>query len=228
MEKSLRLTVIACSMMKDELTALNSPGVRFEFLETGLHRTPDKMPPAIQEKINQVDGSSDYVVLGYGLCGNGIVGVKAGKQPLVIPKAHDCISLLLGSRETYRREQKKAPGTIYLTKGWIDEGKPPLVAFEEYVQRLGKEKAEWGIRIEYEHYTRVVLVDTGAFDMAFYRNQARANAAFLGLAYSEIKGSPAYFEKMVAGQWSEDEFVILPPGEQVNQSVVTSNWLTPA
>ena len=76
-------------LRNDELTALDVPGVRFEFLETGLHRTPDKMPQAIQEKIFQVEELSSYVVLGYGLCGNGIVGIKAGKRPLIIPRTHD-------------------------------------------------------------------------------------------------------------------------------------------
>ncbi|GAH63322.1 unnamed protein product, partial [marine sediment metagenome] len=104
--------------MKDELMAVSVPGVHFEFLEQGLHRTPTKMPNIIQGKIHQADDKIDYIVLGYSLCGNGIVGVKAEKQPLVIPKAHDCIDLFLGSLEARLKEQQKAPGTYYLTKGW--------------------------------------------------------------------------------------------------------------
>jgi len=218
----LKLLIIACSVMKDELMAVSVPGVRFEFLEQGLHRTPTKMPILIQEKIHQADDKIDYIVLGYGLCGNGIVGVKAEKQPLVIPKAHDCICLFLGSRKARRKEQQKAPGTYYLTKGWIEDGKPPLALLEEYTQRYGRETAEWVISEEFKHYTRLALVDTGTYDLPTYRNHARANATFLGVAYEEIKGSLAFFEKMVKGQWDKDEFIILQPGEEITQMMFLS------
>jgi len=202
--------------------AVSVPGVQFKFLEYALHRTPTKMPTLIQEKIHQADDKIDYIVLGYGLCGNGILGVKAGKQPLVIPKAHDCIGLFLGSSEARRKEQQKAPGTYYLTKGWIEEGKPPLALLEEYTQRYGRETAEWVISEEFKHYTRLVLVDTGAYDLSAYRDRARANATFLGVAYEEIKGSLAFFEKMVKGQWDKDEFIILQPGEEITQMMFLS------
>ena len=218
----MKLLIIACSVMKDELMAVSVPGVRFEFLELGLHRTPTKMPTIIQEKIHQADDQIDYIMLGYGLCGNGILGVKAEKQPLVIPKAHDCIGLFLGSCEARLKEQQKAPGTYYLTKGWIEDGTPPLALLEEYTQRHGRETAEWVISEEFKHYTRLALVDTGAYDLSAYRDRARANAAFLGVAYEEIRGSLAFFEKMVKGQWDEDEFIILQPGEEITQRMFLS------
>jgi len=218
----MRLLVIACSVMRDELMAVSVPGVRFEFLEIGLHRTPARMPLVIQEKIHQADDKIDYIVLGYGLCGNGIVGVKAERQPLVIPKAHDCISLFLGSSEARQKEQQKAPGTYYLTKGWIEEGKPPLALLEEYTQRYGQQTAEWVISEEFKNYTRLALVGTGAYDLVAYRSNARANAVFLGVTYEEIKGSLAYFEKMGKGQWDKGEFIILQPGEEITQETFMS------
>jgi hypothetical protein len=104
-----------------------------------------------------------------------------------------------------------------LTKGWIEEGKPPLALLEEYTQRFDRETAEWVIGEEFKHYTRIVLVDTGAYDLLTYRNHARANAAFLGVAYEEIKGSLAFFEKMVKRQWDKDEFIIRQPGEEITR-----------
>ncbi|MFC1955643.1 DUF1638 domain-containing protein [Chloroflexota bacterium] len=213
----MKLLIIACGVLEAELTAVSVLGVRFEFLEQGLHLTPDKMPAVIQEKIHQADDEIDYIVLGYGLCGNGIVGVRAEKQPLVVPRAHDCIGLFLGSLEAHLSEIRKAPGTYFLTKGWIEQGKSPLVLFEEYVQRYGRQMAEWAFREEYKNYIRLVLVDTGAYDLAACREHARENAALLGVAYEEIKSSPAYFEEMVKGQWDKDKFIVLQPGEEVTQ-----------
>jgi len=218
----MKLLVIACSVMRDELMAVSVPGVRFEFLEIGLHRTPARMPLVIQEKIHHADDKIDYIVLGYGLCGNGIVGVKAERKPLVIPKTHDCISLFLGSSEARQKEQQKAPGTYYLTKGWIEEGKPPLALLEEYTQHYGQQTAEWVISEEFKNYTRLALVSTGAYDLVAYRSNARANAVFLGVTYEEIKGSLAYFEKMVKGQWDKGEFIILQPGEEITQGTFMS------
>ena len=216
-ESRLKVLIIACDVLEAELMAVSVTGVSFEFLEQGLHRTPDEMPAAIQDKIHRTDSGIDYIVLGYGLCGNGIVGVKAEKQPLVVPRAHDCVGLFLGSLEAHLKEIHKAPGTYFLTKGWIEQGKSPLVLFEEYVQRYGRQTAEWATGEEYKNYTRLVLVDTGAYDLAAYREYARENAAFLGVAYEEIRGSPTYFERMVKGQWEEDKFIVLQPGEEVAQ-----------
>ena len=216
----MKLVIIACSVLKYELTKVGSPGVQFEFLEQGLHRTPNKMPLAIQEKIRQIGEKADYILLGYGLCGNGIVGVKAERQPLVIPKAHDCISLWLGSIEAHREEHAKASGTYYLTKGWFEEAKPPLVSFEENIQRFGLEDAKWIANEEFKNYTRIALIDTGAYEIDAYRAHAQANADFLGIAYEEVKGSLNFFRKMVKGKWGEDDFIILKPGEYVTSETV--------
>jgi hypothetical protein len=217
-KKDSKLLIIACEVLQDELKAVSAPGVQFDFLEQGLHRVPSKMPAAIQEKIDQADSQFDYVLLGYGSCGSGILGVKAGKQPLVIPRAHDCISFYLGSIKNHQQTHEKNPGTYYLTKGWIEQAKSPLGTLEEYTERYGRETAEWVIGEEFKNYNRLVLVHTGVYDPAAYREQAKANAAFLGVAYEEIKGTLAFFKKMVNRRWSEEDFIILQPGEEITQS----------
>ncbi len=93
---------------------------------------------------------------------------------------------------------------------------------EEYTQRYGQQTAEWVISEEFKNYTRLALVDTGAYDLTTHRSNARANAVFLEIAYEEIKGSLAYFEKMVKGQWGKDEFTILQPGEEITQETFMS------
>ncbi len=91
--------------MKDELLRFESNGIAFVFLEQSLHRTPKKMAPIIQAEVDKAEPQDwDYIVLGYGLCSNGIVEVKAKRQPIVIPRVHDCISLFLGSHERYMEE----------------------------------------------------------------------------------------------------------------------------
>jgi len=214
----MKYLVIACSVMKHELLKFESDDISFVFLEQSLHNTPEKMKEAIQGEINKADQREETIVLGYGLCGNGIVGIRSDRQQVVIPRVHDCVALFLGSTEKYDEEHKKEPGTYYLTRGWIEEKDSPLGTFEKYCQRLEKEKAEWGIREQFKSYTRIAFVHTGIQVSEAHREHAIENAKFLGLTYEEIKGSLAFFEKMFQGSWNGD-FVILRPGEEATQEL---------
>ena len=215
----MKYLVIACSIMKDELLRFEREGISFVFLEQSLHRTPQKMTEVIQGEMDKVENwEGDYIILSYGLCSNGIVGIKSNSHPLVIPRVHDCIALFLGSVERYAEEHRKEPGTYYLTKGWIEEGKSPLGIYDEYCQRYDKETAEWVIRKELKNYTRIALVDMDAQLSGSHREHAKENARFLGLRYEEIRGSLEFFEKMLRGWWDKD-FVILKPGEEITQDL---------
>lgn len=217
--KKRKSLVIACNITKEELLRFQSDRASFVFLEQSLHRTPQKMKGAIQEEIDKVGSwDGDQIILSYGLCSNGIVGVRANRHPLLIPKVHDCITLFLGSHARYMEEHHKEPGTYYLTKGWIEEKKSPLGILEEYCQRYGKETAEWVIREELKNYTRIALVESELGIGETYRKHARANARFLSLKYEEIKGSLDFFRKIIQGPWDHD-FVILNPGEEATQQM---------
>ena len=215
--------VITCSIMKDELLLFQTEGISFVFLEQSLHRTPEKMKPAIQDEINKAEQwDGDALILGYGLCSNGSLGVKANRHPIVIPRVHDCIAMFLGSPERYMEEHRKEPGTYYLTKGWIEEGKSPLGVYEEYCRRYPKETAEWVIREELKNYTRIALVETELGLSEAHRKHALENARFFNLKYEEIKGSLAFFKKMLRGPWDK-YFILLQPGEEATQEMFLEN-----
>jgi hypothetical protein len=222
----MKCLLIACSIMKDELLRFQAEGISFIFMEQSLHRTPQKMGPLIQREIDKADYQDwDYIILGYGLCSNGILGLKAQRHPIVIPRVHDCISFFLGSPERYLEEHKKEPGTYYLTKGWIEEGKSPLGIYEEYRERQGEEIAQWAIKEEFKNYTRIMLVDTGLSLLESHREHAKKNARFLDLRFEEVKGSLEFFEKMLRGPWN-DGFIILKPGEEVTQKLFLNFYTT--
>ncbi len=215
----MKTLIIACSIMKEELLHLQTEGVSFVFLEQSLHRTPQKMRPPIQEEIDKAGKLKvDHVILGYGLCANGILGVKANGRRLIIPRAHDCISFFLGSPEKYMAEHRKEPGTYYLTRGWIEEKKSPLAIYEEYCQRYPQETAEWVIREELKNYTRIALVETELGLTEAHRQHARENARFFNLRYEEMESSLEFFKKILHGPWDKD-FILLPPGGEVKQEM---------
>lgn len=217
--KDKKSLVIACNIMKEELTHAQTDGVSIVYLEQSMHRTPQKMKGAIQEEIEKTEKwDGDQIVLAYGLCSNGIVGIRANRHPLLIPKVHDCITLFLGSNARYMEEHHREPGTYYLTKGWIEEKKSPLGIFEEYCQRHDRETAEWVIREELKNYTRIALVESELGVEERHRQHARENARFLRLKCEEIQGSLDFFRKIIRGPWDKD-FVVLKPGEEATQEM---------
>ena len=112
--------VIACRVLQDVLERLLPEDLASQvtFMDYGLHRVPDKMTCTLQAALDGVQVPS-LVVLGYGLCGNGLDGLRAGPHTLLAPRPDDCIATrsVLGSRRAYAREFQAVPGTYYLTKG---------------------------------------------------------------------------------------------------------------
>lgn len=215
--------IVACRIMKPEIDALVNitPHVETRYLEASLHDTPEKMPGMIQEEIDRASAYASQIVIGYGLCSNGTVGLTAPRQGLIIPRVHDCIALLLGSQEAYNKLSREKPGTFYLTPGWVEERKDPLGYMENsYVPKLGREMAEWGIREELKHYTHIILINTGSKDMAPVRKIAMENARFLEKEYEEIDGKSYYFKMIVTGPYPEEAFIHISPGETMRQNLM--------
>lgn len=217
--------IVACRILQPELEKLflHNSGVEFRYLDQALHMTPKKMAPLIQEQIDMVSGRFDEIVLGYGLCANGIVGVAAGKEGLYIPRSHDCIALFMGSFEAYRTAIKKRPGTFYLTAGWIESRKDPLSYMEDkYVPRMGRETAEWGMKEELKHYSHFVLIRTGVGDLDVMRKKTLENAEFFGKEYEEISGSHELLRKMISEPLHDKDFIFIEPYGTIQQSMFLS------
>ncbi len=109
------------------------------FLDYGLHRVPQKLTWAVQSQIDEIETPS-LILLGYGLCGNGLDGIKAGKHTLLVPRTDDCIAILLGSYSRYMEEFTGEPGTYYLTKGWLESGSDPLKEYKEVSEKYVKSR----------------------------------------------------------------------------------------
>lgn len=217
--------VIACRVMQAELDEVrgSDPSVEIVYLDQALHRTPGKMPSLIQEQIDRVSDYAERVILGYGLCSNGVAGVKAGQQDLIVPRAHDCIAILMGSCTAYNARFAERPGTHYLSRGWLAECKDPLGVTEgEYTERVGREMAVWVMQEELKHYTHITLIKSGNVEPCLVE-QARRNATFFGKRYEEIPGSMDYFRKIVDGPYDPADFFIIPPGGTIKQDLWVSS-----
>jgi hypothetical protein len=112
---------IVCDVMKNEFIKYGEAeenNLDCIFIEQHLHNTPDLMTIKLQDAIDKVDKSYDKILLGYGLCSNGVVGLKSETHEILIPKVDDCISLFLGSKKDILKSSKKIRQlTIFVKAG---------------------------------------------------------------------------------------------------------------
>ncbi len=233
----MRLYVIACEVLFRELAlaaAQTEAVVDLVFLRKGLHDDPDLLREKLQAHIREADSSeADAVVLGYGLCSNATAGVVAGRLRLVIPRAHDCITLFLGSRERYEKLFGQRPGTYYYTSGWLERGSDTVPqaqretspvggqSFDELVARYGEDNARFLMEIQgswRQHYTTACYIRMPLSHRPEYAEQVRKIAADNGWEYLEVEGDDRLIRAMVSGKWSDQDFLIVQPGEQIRPS----------
>jgi hypothetical protein len=210
-----RTKVIACATVIEEMLPLMPPGVDYRVLDFGLHVNPEALKHALQEAIDAWATSAEMILLGYGLCSQAVVGLRAKDCTLVVPKVDDCIAIFLGSGKAYRAQSRAEPGTYYLTKGWIEAGDSPFNEYDSLVEQYGEEKAQWLMGKILKNYTRLALINTGQYELERYRDYSRRTAGRFGLRYEEIPGSNTLIKKMLHGPW-DDEFVVARPGETIS------------
>ena len=244
----MRLKIIACKALFRELSyhaAISENAVDITWMRQGFHSTPDKLRVLLQKEIDEIEAGTDphslgiredmddsawdfdAILLGYGLCSNATAGLRARRHRLVIPRAHDCITLFLGSKERYAACFREIPGCFWYTASWIENSRMPG---RETQERNAKRYAEMGYDEETIEY---LLTETGGLNnyhnaayigMPFgnngrYAEMTRDAAAYFGWDYREIPGNLSLLERFVAGEWNDEDFLVLDPGETAVQAV---------
>ncbi len=221
-----RFAVVACHVLWREITyyASQLPNTYdFFFLEQGLHDVPELLQQEVQTTVEKLDtGNYDAILIGYGLCSKGLSNLKAKNIPLVIVKAHDCITFFLGSKERYREFFSKNPGTYWFTPGWIEDNIMPGPDRESAVKEIfeevyGKENAEFIIKSSEnwkQNYDTAVYIDLAIGNRDWARQYAIRCAKHMGWKYKELRGNPSLLIRWLYGDWSNPEdFIVLQPGE---------------
>lgn len=228
----MQYLLIACDIFVREVsyiiaTSMNTINVKF--LEKGLHERPDYLREILQREIDQASQSEydyDAILLAYALCGNSTKGIIARDLPIVIPKAHDCISLFLGSSGKYLEEFNNHPGTYYYTPSAVERGyaagsetnKNLEKKYQEYVTKYGEENAKYLMEVEegwMKNYSYAASVDFELFRFLKYHDKVKEIAQKKSLQYREIEGDLNLLKKLLNGDWNHHEFLMLQPGQQV-------------
>jgi hypothetical protein len=233
----LRLLLIGCPVLQRELELLaaESPHtITFRWLEIGLHeRQPAALRDALQAAIDAADpGDVDAVLLGYALCNRGVVGLTAKALSIVIPRAHDCLGILLGSTSRYLAQLESEPGTYFQSAGWVEQsnlnggvGQPvftlgPAARFsrDALAEKYGEDNADYlleqlaGLT---RHYQRLAFIDTPVPAATERAEAARGLAAARGWRFERLPGDLGWLRRLVNGEWNEAEFLRLEPGRRL-------------
>ena len=233
----MRLQFITCKVMQREAyfcAARSKNVVDIVLMPQGLHDEPDKLRTEVQKALDNthdIQGRAyDASLLGYGLCSNGIVGLSA-KIPIVVPRGHDCITLLLGSKDRYQEYFDSHRGVYWYSAGWIESGKQPgreryEKTLKEYQEKYGDDNAQYLMEIEQDwirQYQWAAFVDWDLTDSEEYRNYTKRCAEYLGWSYEELKGDPALMQKLVDGRWDHGEFLVVQPGQKIKENLTNDN-----
>jgi hypothetical protein len=239
--------VIACEIALREISFLASQSqhmVDLEFLTQGLHDTPSRGQTEVQARIDAVPpGKYDAILVGYALCGNIIAGLTAKHTPLVIPRAHDCITFFLGSRERYQRLAETRPGSYYYTSGWLEclrrrGGRASLMdmhflptraglntgtesVYAEWVKKYGEEQAQYLMEVMgqwTESYTHGVLIDFDFTKPLQLHKQVEAICERRGWRFEQIQGDLHLLKCWLDGAWDPQTFLVVQPGQKVSPS----------
>jgi hypothetical protein len=233
--KPLRLKCLACEVLARPvyLCAAHSPHiVDVELFQYGLHRHPPTLRAKLQSHVDSAaENGFDAIVMAYGLCGQATAGLTARHIPLVLPRAHDCITLFLGGRVRYQQQFKENPGTYWYVQDYIerDDGSGAAMSlgsggetdidavYEEYVEKYGQDNADYLMEVMgawQQHYSRAAYIDMGVGDGAAVEQKAQADAAKRGWLFERVAGDMILIRRLLNGDWDSD-FLILEPDQQL-------------
>jgi hypothetical protein len=216
--------------MKEELNALLPEcknTIDITFVDKGLHSVGQaKMPVELQKAIDAIDTTGyDALLLGYGLCNNGICGLHAD-IPIVAPRAHDCVTFFMGSKEKYRDYFNSHKGSFFMSAGsdWkelLDNGFDKEKLRAEYVEKYGEEDADYLVETlgdPLREYRRLTFVNTGAGDIEGALAKAKEIAASRAWEFDEFPGSSDLLRRFLDGDWDSADFLVTPPGSVIQRS----------
>jgi len=229
----MRFQFILCRLIQREayLCAARSPHVvDLVLMPQGLHLEPDKLRASVQAALDVVEDSKgrpyDASLLGYGLCSNGIVGLQA-RIKTVVPRGHDCVTLLLGSKEKYQQYFDSHRGVYWYSSGWIEHSLQPgrercEQLLKEYVQRYGEDNAQYLMEMEQKwmkEYQWATYIDWGFPNSEREKEFTRECAEFLKWNYDELPGDQGLLQRLVNGEWDDESFLVLEPGQKIEADV---------
>ena len=234
----MRLIVIGCQVFFREISYLASQSkntITTVWLPQGLHDTPDMLRDSLKSAVENASSlimrhhsydKADYIVLGYGLCSRGVIGVRSTEIPLIVPKTDDCVGVFLGSQKRYLENFNKYSGVYWFNPGWVENAYTPTAeSFEdkrqEYMERFeDEETVDYLIEQEslwVKNYKYGVYINSDVYDNQAAKQKAEQDILGLGWKFEELSGDSSMLKNMIDGNFTDD-FLIVPPFHEIAET----------
>ena len=235
----MNLKLISCEVVARQVyyaAAFSPHVVDIELVAKGLHDEPEVLRAEIQGRVDAVEeGVYDALLLGYGLCSNSIAGVTCAHTQIVVPRAHDCITVYLGAKEIYAAQFREHPGTYWYSPDYMERGgsqddrkslgssddQKVAETYQEYVDKFGKDNADYLMEVMgawREHYDRAAYIDTQEMQLPDYSERVRELAERRGWDFQRLAGSLILLRDLLEGNWDDERFLVIEPGLTVAPS----------
>src|SRR5262249_26517826 len=155
-----------------------------------------------------------------------------------IPRAHDCITFFLGSKERYQTRFSDRPGTYYFTYGWLECARrrgetssawsaafsPAGPAqnlkndYQAWVTKYGEDQANYlldEMKRWTANYSHGTLIDFDFLKPLKLNERVRQISHEKGWHYTETPGDLRLLQNLVDGHWPDKDFLIVRPGQKV-------------
>ena len=230
--------LIACDVFTREVChciARSPHTVDVEFTEKGAHEDSDRLRILLQERIDKTAEKGtpyDAILLAYGLCGNATAQLAARNIRLVLPRAHDCCTIYLGSRRRFKELFSDNPSRPFSSAGYMERGDSYLHdgdtgrllgldrSYEDFVAQYGEENAKFimeTLTLSRDANTdnKVIYIDVPETSQEGYASLCKQNAETEGREFIRVEGDIRLIRQLVEGSWSDEEFLIVEPGQQI-------------
>ncbi len=217
MDNKKTTKIITCKALENLYKAHASAETEIEAYDISLHVNPDRLRIELQRAIDKADGRYDDIYLGYAICAQTVVGLKAKQSRIILFTTDDCIGIFMGDRDKQRQYAICHPGTYFLSKGFIGDGNGTI--FDEYavmIDKYGQQRADRLMQKMLAHYNRLVYIALPDDDnIESDRRYAQARATQFNLEYLEIEGTDQLIRMMLAGS-ADANIAVFEPGEVVS------------
>ncbi|MDR0198249.1 MAG: DUF1638 domain-containing protein [Methanomassiliicoccaceae archaeon] len=178
----MRIGIVACEVLRHEIEHLTKDDPDFvhrEYLKFALHEDAKNMKRIILEKVKELEGKVDAVLLGYAVCQSlEDVTAEFGVPAVMLPGA-DCIDALLGPDE-YQAEKKRCMMTWFSSPGWAEVGRSGFI--EQFrLDTVEGYDPQFFLDIMFDSYERYLFINTGVGDEQFFLKQSKEFADSINL-----------------------------------------------